>query len=150
VDDYRAIERLIFSYAEFLDAGNLAGVADLFEDAAFGGPDDAGLVVGRQAVLAVLTSTVRIHSDGTPRTAHVTTNVVVDVGDSVATARSRFTVLQAADGLALQVIVAGRYRDRFAEQEGKWRFTERRFFTDLVGDVSQHLLIDRAALRRRS
>ena len=142
MDDYRAIERLIFSYAEFLDAGNLAGVADLFEDAAFGGPDDAGLVVGRQAVLAVLTSTVRIHSDGTPRTAHVTTNVVVDVGDSVATARSRFTVLQAADGLALQVIVAGRYRDRFAEQEG--------FFTDLVGDVSQHLLIDRAALRRRS
>jgi hypothetical protein len=146
----RVIERLIFSYAELLDAGDLEGVADLFASATFGGPDDATVVAGRDAVLAVLTSTVRIHSDGTPRTAHVTTNVSVEMGVGEAAARSRFMVLQAADGLVLQPIVAGRYLDRFAVVEGRWAFLERRILTDLVGDVRQHLLINPAALGRRA
>lgn len=144
MDDPRVIERLIFSYAERLDAGDLEGVADLFSDAVFGGPGDRGTVAGRDAVLALLTSTVRIHADGTPRTAHVTTNVAVDVGSASATARSRFTVLQAVDGLALQPIIAGRYHDRFSQIEGQWRFAERRILTDLVGDLSMHLLTDRS------
>jgi hypothetical protein len=127
----------------------LEGVADLFADAAFGGPDDAGLAVGRSAVLAILTSTVRIHPDGTPRTAHLTTNVAVEMGSGRASARSRFTVLQAVDGLPLQPIIAGRYRDRFVEGEGRWRFLERRVLTDLIGDVRQHLLIDPAVLGLR-
>jgi hypothetical protein len=150
MDNSRVIERLIFAYAELLDAGDLEGVADLFAGAEFGGPDDAGVVVGREAVLAVLTSTVRIHPDGTPRTAHVTTNVSVEMVKGAAVAHSRFTVLQAADGLALQPIIAGRYRDRFVEVEGRWSFAERRIFTDLVGDVHQHLLVDPAVLGLRA
>jgi 3-phenylpropionate/cinnamic acid dioxygenase small subunit len=150
MDDSGAIERLMFSYAECLDAGDLEGVADLFSDAAFGGPDDRHLVVGRDAVLALLRSTVRIHPDGTPRTAHVTTNVAVEIANGSAAARSRFTVLQAADGLLLQPIIAGRYHDRFGQTEGRWRFLERRVLTDLVGDVSHHMLIDPALLGLRS
>jgi len=146
VDDVRAIERLIFSYAERLDAGDLEGVADLFADGGFGGPGNTPLAQGRQAVFAVLSSTVRIHPGGTPRTAHVTTNLVVEVRNRSATARSRFTVLQAVDGLALQPIIAGRYQDRFAGVEGRWRFAERRVLTDLVGDLSQHLLVEPSRL----
>jgi 3-phenylpropionate/cinnamic acid dioxygenase small subunit len=83
-----------------------------------------------------------MHEDGTPRTKHVTTNVLIEVDDvaGTAVARSYFTVLQAAEGLGLQTIVAGRYRDRFERHDGEWRFAERRFTTDLIGDVSRHLL----------
>ncbi len=146
MNDERAIERLIFSYAERLDAGDLEGLADLFADASYGGPDAGSFVKGRDAVLAIMRSIVRIHPDGTPRTAHVTTNVSVETGGGSATARSRFTVFQAVEGLALQPIAAGRYHDRFVEDETGWRFAERRIFTDLVGDVSQHLAVDPALL----
>jgi hypothetical protein len=148
VDDVRAIEGLIFTYAERLDAGDLDGVADLFADGGFGGPGDTPLARGRQAVLDVLSSTVRIHPDGTPRTAHITTNVMVETSQRSATARSRFTVLQAVGGL-LQPIIVGRYQDRFAQLEGLWRFQERRVVTDLVGDLSQHLLVDPSRLGLR-
>ncbi len=49
-------------------------------------------------------------------------------------------MLQAVAGLPLQPILAGRYHDRFARDEDGWHFTERRFFIDLVGDVSHHML----------
>ena len=97
---------------------------------------------GREKILGLLRATIRIHEDGTPRTKHVTTNILVEVDETAgtATARSYFTVLQAATGLGLQTIVAGRYRDRFSRGDDGWRFVERRFLTDLVGDVSRHLL----------
>ena len=47
-------------------------------------------------------------------------------------------MFQAADGFALQPIIAGRYRDRFVD-DGGWRFDERCFFVDQVGDLSHHL-----------
>jgi hypothetical protein len=84
---------------------------------------------------------VILYEDGTPRTQHVTTNVVVDVDEpaGTATARSRVTVFQAVPGLPLQPIAAGRYRDRFQRHDRRWRFAERRTDVHLVGDVSHHL-----------
>jgi hypothetical protein len=54
--------------------------------------------------------------------------------------RSYFTALQALPDLALQPIVSGRYYDCFERRNGEWRFVERLVWTDLVGDVSRHLL----------
>jgi hypothetical protein len=53
-----------------------------------------------------------LYDDGTPRTHHVTTNVIVDVVElaGTVTARSSVTVLQAVSDLPLQPIAAGRYR----------------------------------------
>ena len=135
----RAVENLIARYAELVDAGDFAGLGAMFEDASFGGEE--GAVHGREAVERVFRSMVRVFEDGTPRTKHVTTNVQVELDpDGVtATARSYVTVFQALPDLPLQAIVAGRYRDRFAVVGGTWRFVERRFTTDLVGDVSRHL-----------
>ena len=48
-------------------------------------------------------------------------------------------MLQARPDLPLQVIIAGRYHDAFAEVDGAWRFTDRLIFSDLVGDLSHHL-----------
>lgn len=134
-----AITALIFTYAERLDAGDLAGVAALFEHATFRS-DRGGHYPGRAGVLEVMTRRVQLH-DGTPRTKHVTTNVIVEVDEAggTATARSYYTVFQAVDGLPLQPIIAGRYHDRFVRSGEHWRFDDRFVFVDLVGDLSRHL-----------
>ena len=82
-----------------------------------------------------------VYEDGTPRTKHLTTNLIVDAdeGTGRAAARSYVTVFQARPGLALQAIMSGRYQDRFERRDGHWRFTERRVRIDLVGDLSGHL-----------
>jgi 3-phenylpropionate/cinnamic acid dioxygenase small subunit len=140
-----AVTNLIHRYAELIDLGDFDGVADLLGDAAVGdGSDDRAsrLLTGRDAILAMFTSTTRRYPDGTPGTKHVTTNLILDVDDDAgrATARTYWTVLQAVPGLALQPILAGRYHDRFERVAGTWRFAERRYLIDLVGDVSRHML----------
>jgi 3-phenylpropionate/cinnamic acid dioxygenase small subunit len=144
-DARTAIERIVYGYAERVDAGDFAGLAELFRDATYkgGGPDDPG-VVGAEAVLAIQEQMVRRYPDGTPRTKHVTTNLVVEVDESAGTAaaRSYFTVLQQVDDFPLQAIIAGRYHDQFACVDGAWRLTERVIFCDLIGDLSRHLTVD--------
>jgi 3-phenylpropionate/cinnamic acid dioxygenase small subunit len=141
-DSSLAISNLIACYAELIDAGDFEGVANLLDHAAVGSGDDQGLLTGRDAFLSMFTKTTRLYPDGTPRTKHVTTNLILHVDDDVgtATARTYWTVLQAVDGLPLQPILAGRYHDKFARVENVWRFAERRYWIDLVGDVSQHML----------
>jgi len=140
VDSARSIENLIAAYAELVDAGDFRGLGELLADAVFGGSGDA-VVRGREAIEKTFRSMVRVYDDGTPRTKHVTTNIHIDVDHESGTAvsRSYVTVLQALPDLPLQPIVAGRYRDVFECRGGIWRFVERRFTTDLVGDVSRHL-----------
>ncbi len=136
---YRAIENLIATYAELVDDGDFAGVGILLADASFTG--GGGPVSGRDAIERMLRDRVIVYDDGTPRTKHVTTNLIIEVHEETGTAvsRSYFTALQALPDLPLQPIVSGRYHDRFERSDGHWRFVERRVRTDLVGDVSRHL-----------
>jgi hypothetical protein len=140
-----AIEHIVYGYAERIDLGDLAGVAELFAHAKYkgGGPDDPG-VDGAGPVQEILETMVRRYDDGTPRTKHVTTNLVIDADEDAgtATARSYYTVLQQLDGFPLQPIIAGRYHDTFQRVDGEWRLTERVIFCDLIGDLSRHLTID--------
>jgi 3-phenylpropionate/cinnamic acid dioxygenase small subunit len=148
-DDRTEVERLVFRYAELMDAGDFDGLADLLSGATLGPQGSSGGVHGRDDVLRLFTSTVRLYEDGTPRTRHLTTNVQVDLSsDGTAEASSYFAVLQAAEGLPLQPIVAGTYKDRFDRPAGVWRFVERRFNTDLVGDLSRHFLHDPSTVLR--
>ncbi len=138
-----AVTKLIYTYAERIDAGDFAGVAELFEHATltFEGFDDA--VTGRDAIEGLYARSTRRYEDGTPLTKHVMTNVMVDVADDGATAASRsyFTVLQAVPGaLALQPVIAGRYRHTFERVEGRWRVTTMHIMIDLVGDLGHHML----------
>jgi 3-phenylpropionate/cinnamic acid dioxygenase small subunit len=136
---YWAIQTLIATYAELVDDGDFAGVGTLLADATFTG--GAGCVSGSEAVEKMLRESVIVYDDGTPRTKHVTTNLAIEVDEEAGTAvsRSYFTALQALPDMALQPIVSGRYHDRFARHDGRWRFVERRVRTDLVGDLSRHL-----------
>jgi ketosteroid isomerase-like protein len=139
------IAALVYAYAERIDGGDFDGVADLLADAEVTAEGTDRRWRGRDEVRALYESGTRRHADGTPLTKHVTTNLVVDVDEAAgtATARSYYTVLQAVPGeLALQPIVAGRYRDRFERTGDRWRFIGRHLVVDLVGDLGHHLLFD--------
>lgn len=146
-DDHVAIANLVYAYAERIDAGDFDGVAGLLADAEVTGEGSAAPPVrGRDAVRAMYErSTRRYPDDGTPKTKHVTTNLIVDV-DAVAgraTCRSYFTVLQAVPGeLALQPIIAGRYHDEFQRHGSTWRFSRRHMIPDLIGELGRHLLFE--------
>ena len=136
--DHDAIAALVYMYADRIDAGDLDGVARLFTHGAYGmagGPPLRGAAAVRTAL-----DIIKLHG-GSPRTKHVTTNLVIesDASSGTATARSYFTVLQATDALPLQVILAGRYHDRFAHMTGAWHFTERLIHIDLAGELREHL-----------
>ena len=106
---YRAIERLIATYAELVDDGDFAAVGRLMADATFTGGN--GVVTGGDAIENMLRDNVIVYEDGTPRTKHVTTNLAIEVSEDAGTAVSHayFTALQALPDLALQPIVSGRY-----------------------------------------
>jgi 3-phenylpropionate/cinnamic acid dioxygenase small subunit len=134
-----AIEALVYRYAELLDGGDLDGVAALFAHADWR-PGTRDFVARGTDEVRRMYDGVIVYDDGTPRTKHVITNLVIEheEGSTRATARSYFTVLQAYDG-ALQPIIAGRYHDRFERVDGEWRFAERIIHPDLQGDLSRHM-----------
>ncbi|MEV5648698.1 nuclear transport factor 2 family protein [Nocardia sp. NPDC052254] len=136
---HRAIERLIADYALFVDRGDFSAVGELFATATFGG--SGARIEGSAAVEQLLTGTVIRYDDGTPRTKHLVTNLVIEVDEDrgTATGRSYFTVLQATTDLPLQPIVSGRYDDRFHRAGEQWAFAERAVTMDLIGDLSRHL-----------
>jgi hypothetical protein len=80
----------------------------------------------------------------TLHTKHVTTNLQVHLDPAGGTARTRcyFTVLMQTQTLPLQPIIAGRYHDEFEKHDGRWCFTRRHILTDLVGNLSEHLLLE--------
>jgi uncharacterized protein (TIGR02246 family) len=142
-----AITKLIFTYAERIDAGDFEGVAEVFAEATLTFEGFGEAVTGRDAIAALYARTTRRYEDGTPRTKHVMTNVMVDVDDDDGTASSRsyFTVLQAVPGeLALQPVIAGRYRHTYTFAENRWRVATMHIIIDLTGDLGHHMLFDLA------
>lgn len=143
-ESHHAITSLMYRYAECVDAADFDGIGALFEHGCITNEGYPGAVEGRDAVRALYERANRVHDDGTLRTRHLTTNVLVDVDEDAgrATARSAFVVLQATPRLPLQAIVAGRYHDEFVRAGGTWRFRRRHILLDQVGDVSEHLRFD--------
>jgi 3-phenylpropionate/cinnamic acid dioxygenase small subunit len=142
-DSAREIENLVYRYAERIDAGDLAGVAELFRHGRIEAAP--GVVVeGAEKVRRLYEGSTRLYEDGTPRSRHVTTNVIIEVDDDAGTAAARasYVVFQQTDELPLQPIIAGRYRDTFHRVEGEWCFDTRQMFVDLTGDLSRHLLFE--------
>ena len=142
-EDWCAINALLMTYAEHLDAGHFADVAAMFEHATYRIEHaDSGHVSSYQGTERVRTfcEQTRLHADGTPRTRHVISNVMIDVDRDRAGARSYVTVFQQTDALPLQPIASGRYIDRFERVGGTWRFADRLITGFLLGDRSQHVV----------
>ena len=128
------IAALIYRYCELFDTGRFDEFALLFAHGTWhkAGPGDR--------IRNWIDTNVRTY-DGSPRTQHATSNLVIEVDDAAdsATASSYVTVHQAVAGFPLQPILCARYRDRFVRVDGRWRWLERVVTGDLYGDVSHHV-----------
>ena len=124
VSSERAIENLISSYAYLNDDADITGLGDLFADAAF--TLDGATARGRDQIAERARAIIQVNDDGTSRTRHHITNLIIEVDEQAgtATARAYWTVLQSVPGLPQQPLLAGRYRNRFERRDGAWRFTE--------------------------
>jgi 3-phenylpropionate/cinnamic acid dioxygenase small subunit len=138
----------MYHYAECVDRADFDGLSKLFAHGAIRSPSAAESDEGMRgaAVGRFYAATNRVHPDGTLRTRHLSTNVIVDIDDDAgaATARSVYVVLQATDKLPFQPIAGGRYEDRFACVDGEWHFSERVVHVDQIGDMTEHLSFDLA------
>jgi hypothetical protein len=141
-----AITDLLYEYTYRIDAGDLDGVGDLFADATYRTVGSDVVLRGRDEVTAAQRFVMRLY-DGSPRTHHNVGNVIVRVEPSgtAATSRSYFTVTfqPPGPGEGPRVILTGRYEDRFERVDGQWRFADRLIHMDQVGDLSEHLQLDR-------
>jgi 3-phenylpropionate/cinnamic acid dioxygenase small subunit len=140
------VTNLIARYAEAIDGGDFDAVAELFAAGVVTTEGSDMKQEGSAAVLGMYTAfTRRYEDDGTPHTKHLTTNLILDVDEEsgTASARSYYCVLQAVPGkLALQPIITGRYHDTFVRDGAAWRFATRHIFTDQLGELGHHLLLD--------
>lgn len=138
LNDERAIHRLLSTYVHLLDDGKFPEVATLLQHATM---EVVGVYAhARDGIEQFLNNGVQRHDDGTPRTWHTVSNVLIDIdasGDR-ASSVSYFTVHQELDGFALQPICTGRYYDRFEKRDGEWRFTYRLVKAHLLGELQHH------------
>jgi hypothetical protein len=142
LSDGDQVRNLLGQYCERLDAADFDGVGALFAHGQLAAEDGMVLARGAAEVAGFYERGTRLHPD-TPRTKHLVVDTVLEPADHDGdhlVARSSYLVLQAVEGaLALQPIITGRYVDTFERWGGGWRWTERRFAVDLVGDLSHHL-----------
>lgn len=137
---HEAIRNLLGRYCELMDAADWPAVGQMFARARLTEEHGHLVAEGADNVRALYERGTMLY-DGSPGTRHVTANSVIELDDDgrSATVRSSYVVFQAAPGLALQPIITGRYRDRFAADDDGWHFVERCFHVDQVGDLSHHL-----------
>jgi SnoaL-like protein len=141
-EDWNAIHTLLMVYAERIDTADFAGAAALFEHGTYAlrrGDRILMKLEGAAQAEAGFSGATRLYSDGTLRTKHVITNVIIELQGNTATSRCYCTVFQGTDEFPLQPIAAGRYHDRFEKVDGAWRFAERVFVSHLLGDLSAHV-----------
>jgi 3-phenylpropionate/cinnamic acid dioxygenase small subunit len=140
-DDIQAINNLVFSYAELFDAGDFDGAVALFAHAmvTVAGSD---FEARGPLVRSLLTDMVQLY-EGVPSTKHIVANVIVEIEpDGLnASARSYYVALQARPNFPLQPILAGRWHDTLEKADGRWRFVTRVIHSDLMGDISNHLVV---------
>lgn len=139
-EDKLAVAELLYRYGELIDAGDFDGVGKLLGRGTFMG------VAGADRIAGLFAATTRRFPDhgNTPRTRHLVLNVIVDISGDSASARSTFCVMQTTDTVALHPIVVGRYADTFSRDADGWYFTERVVDIEMLGDVSDHLLVNPA------
>jgi 3-phenylpropionate/cinnamic acid dioxygenase small subunit len=143
-DDYLQIRNLMNRYAHLMDQAKIDEVAQLFAHADVHFPGGTVFRSDVNGLAAFYRKWNKIYEDtGTPRTRHVTTNVILeDDGPNRAKSQAYVVVFQATPAFPLQPVIAGTYLDRFEKVDGKWRFAERVESDEnfeLLGDLTQHL-----------
>jgi hypothetical protein len=140
MNNEREILNLIAQYTHYVDQAQFDKVGELFTNGtlitSFNSPK------GKEQVEKHLTDNLQVYSDGTLRTAHVTTNIVLNIDEAAGTATSvsYLTLFQnnPDTDFPLQAILTGRYHDHFRLADGEWQFESRELVPTLIGNLSQH------------
>ena len=145
-----AIEDIMLRYAEGIDIGDMELVGRVFAKGKMVMPDGSSLV-GAQRVREHFSNLIIFYdADGnvvpylrgqcTPRTRHVTSNIIYEFNQAVnqANVRSYVTCYQTI-GIGNEIVFGGRYTDSFALDEQGWHLVSRVILGDNVGDTSHHL-----------
>lgn len=145
-----AIEDIMLRYAEGIDTGDMDIVGKVFAKGALVMPDGSNLT-GAEAVSEHFSNLIIFYdADGnlvpyargqcTPRTRHVTSNIIYEFNEAVTRAdvRSYITCYQTIDGKN-DIIFGGRYIDTFALDEEGWHLVSRSILGDNVTDMRHHL-----------
>lgn len=129
----REITGLLFRYCELIDSGDVEGFANLFEHGVWFRAQP-----GAEGVRRFLAEHVRFY-DGSPRTTHVTTQLVLDIDldAGCASAHSTMLLYQGLPDFPLQLIMTSRCDDTF-EHDGRWLWRRRRVTPILTGDMTRH------------
>ena len=138
MSSHQQILDLMTTYCLRIDSGDLESFVELFDEAEW---EWEGIALYRgKEELRKGTSGVILYEDGTPRTRHVYSNVLLEIDEQAGTAtgQSYVTVWQQTEGFPLQAIFSGRYVDEFERRDGSWRFRSRRIRDPLFGDLSKH------------
>lgn len=134
------ILNLIAQYTHYVDQGEFENVGTLFANGKIIAA--GGVMEGKEGVAKQLAKNLQVYSDGTPRTAHITTNTVLNIQEDKqeASAISYLTIFQQDQerNFPLQTIAVGRYHDTFKRQDGQWHFSVRELVITLAGDFSHH------------
>jgi 3-phenylpropionate/cinnamic acid dioxygenase small subunit len=149
------IRRIILTYNELVDRGDLAGVGNLLDGVRIGGANgrmapripDADLhSMSAAEIEATYRSSMLLDDDGLPHSKHLVTNLDVCFADDRRTAEARYyyTVLHGTKSSPLQPVISGRYQDEFRLDGDSWSLVARREYVDLVGDLSGYLSPDSA------
>jgi len=146
----QVIEETLYRYAEAIDTADIETVGQIFAAGALI-HDDGTETRGPKAIFDLYSNLIIFYdADGnevpyarracTPRTKHVTTNLIIefDVELNVANARSYFTVYQTINDNNV-IIAGGRYADRFEYDPYGWHLIERKIHIENRGDMSHHL-----------
>lgn len=138
------IRRIILTYPEASDRGDLDRVGEFLGGVLFGEPDKPLEELSSRTpeeASKMYGEAVIYYPDGTSRARHIMTNIDIAVADDGESAKSRTTylVLQASEGLPLQPICTGGYGDTFAREDGVWKLKVRTEWMNLKGDLSQHV-----------
>jgi 3-phenylpropionate/cinnamic acid dioxygenase small subunit len=145
-DPHEVIRNLLGRYCERMDAGDFDGLAELFADARLSDEHGNVFASGSEQIATMWHRQTMLY-DGSPRTRHITANPIIEVDETDGTAgvRSSYIVFQGISGhgdddMPLQPIITGRYVDRFLRiADGSWRWAERSYAIDHLGDLSHHL-----------
>jgi len=134
------ILNLIGQYTYYVDQAKFDKVGELFANGKIIAPGST--MEGKEDVAKQLVKNLQVYSDGTLKTAHITTNTVLEIHqeNNEASAVSYLTIFQQDTDrdFPLQPIAIGRYHDTFKRTDGKWHFSVRELLITLAGDLSHH------------
>lgn len=131
--DLTEITRLNVAYTRLIDAGDVDGFASLYARGRWNGID------GSPAVSDWLRRWVILY-DGSPRTYHHLSNLVIDIDGNHASSSSTLSVFQLVPGERdLRLITINEYSDEYVrDATGRWWWKERVIAPRFVGDTSTH------------